>query len=110
MGFFSKLFGGGNDGGSSDTGFGSSGIGMLRTVNSGGYDKASVLGALDTLNTEIMALTEARSAKDAGRPYTLPAHTEPQLRSVSKGGFNEEDVERYMAELQQKIEELRAQL
>ena len=106
MGLFSKLFASGStpeQGGAAE-------VGTLRTVNSGGYDKASVLGALDALNTEIMALTEAKAAKDAGRPYTLPAHMEPQLRSVSKGGFNEEDVERYMAELQQKINELREQL
>lgn len=106
MGLFSKLFASV----STPEQSGAAEVGTLRTVNSGGYDKASVLGALDALNTEIMALTEAKAAKDAGRPYTLPAHTEPQLRSVSKGGFNEEDVERYMAELQQKIEELRAQL
>lgn len=111
MGFLSKLFGGSDNGKSAgaptDTG---TGIGMLRTTRSGGYDKRSVLAAMDALNAEILALSEAVCSKCSGSPYTLPEPADLELTKVSSGGFNEEDTNAYIGELRKKIAELRALL
>ena len=110
MGLFSRLFGGSGYEPKASSGESGVGIGMLRTSRTGGYDKMAVLAALDSLNKEIIALTEAKEAKDAGKAYSLPAAADIQLNTVKAGGFDEEDVDRYISELKQKINELRAQL
>ena len=109
MGFLSRLFGVSDDGGkkqSSET----PNV-MLRTVRSGGYDKADVLAALDMLGNEIFALEEAVKARGEGKNYTLPPETEiPEMKTAKMGGFNEEDVKEYIDALNAKISSLRAQL
>ncbi len=109
MGFLSKLFGSpdNNKGEGAPSGMG---MGMLRTARSGGYDKQSVLAALDALNAEILALTEAASQKYSGGIYTLPQPADIELKKVSSGGFNEEDTDAYIGELRKQIAELRARL
>ncbi len=107
MGLFSKLFGSIDsipEGGSAAQ------SGMLRTTREGGYDKRSVLAAIDALNEEAYELTLALAEKQEGKPYKLPRQGEPvSLEKVRAGGFAEEDVDSYIAKLQQNIDELRAQ-
>lgn len=108
MGFFSRLFGSGNNSGGNSGGAPS---GILRTVRSGGLDKADVLTAVDMLNSEILFLEEALEAKKNGQSVTIPPESElPEMRQVKMGGFNEEDVTASISELRSKISELRAQL
>ena len=113
MGFLSKLFGGGNNSDNENTGGHSSldGIGTLRTARVGGYDKSDTLMMLDAFNTQIFMLEEAVKNADRGLPYDIPPEQTVEMpRSVANGGFNEEDVNVYVAQLQEKIDALRSKL
>ena len=85
--------------------------GVLRTVRNGGYDKMSVLNAMDHLNEELLALEQAKALKEKGEPYSLPetAHEIP-LKNVRMGGFSCEDVDAMLSDLKERINSLRAQL
>ena len=107
MGFFGKLFGGGGERPSDNTG-GPGGMGMLRTARSGGYDKTATLTAIDALTSEIMLLKEAVEAKEKGEPFRVPHGGKFEMPpTVRAGGFNEQDTEEYIASLQAEIEKLR---
>ena len=85
-------------------------MGMLRTARNGGYNKGSVLTAIASLDSEILALTDAVEKKKNGVSYTLPQPADIRLETVAAGGFNEEDIDSYIGELRKKIAELRSQL
>lgn len=115
MGFFSRLFGGGNgeDGIASAPAYSAGGTGMpiLRTARSGGYDKRETLMMFDQLTTEKLMLEEALAAKDSGAPYQIP----PEAKNITPhivrmGGFNEDDVNEYAEQLAAENASLRARL
>ena len=94
-----------------NSGGSSAGMGMLRTVRNGGYNKASVLNAIDALNSEIFALTDAYEKKSKGESFTVPQPVlMPALDKVSAGGFNEDDVDAYISDMKAHIAKLREQL
>lgn len=94
-----------------NSGSSSAGVGMLRTVRNGGYNKASVLNAIDALNSEIFALTDAYEKKSKGESFTVPQPVlMPALDKVSAGGFNEDDIDAYIADMKASIAKLREQL
>ena len=112
MGFFSRLFGGNDEGrpyapAAAETGMPP----ILRTSRSGGYDKRETLMMLDKLTTEKIMLEEALAAKNSGAPYQMPPETDITVPSkVKKGGFNEEDVNEYAESLAAENASLRAGL
>lgn len=116
MGFFSRLFGGGNDDAKrndSHNGSVSSGVTapILRTTRHGGYDKNESLTMFDRLTTEIFLLEEAVAARDSGRQYQVPPEGSVSMPNiVNMGGFNEEDVNEYVENLKARISDLRAKL
>ena len=112
MGLFSRLFGGQNDGqpkkDKADAGEEPS---MLRTVRNGGYDRTQTLLAIDALNRELMMLTEVKEARENGRIMAVPPRqTFNMPNKVNMGGLSEEDVEKYLASLTDKLEEMRREL
>ncbi|MBO4865959.1 MAG: hypothetical protein J5582_05240 [Ruminococcus sp.] len=115
MGFFSRLFGGGNgeDGIASAPAHSAGGTGMpiLRTARSGGYDKRETLMMFDRLTTEKLMLEEALAAKDSGAPYQIPPEASIITPSrVKMGGFNEDDVNEYAEQLAAENASLRVRL
>ena len=107
MGFFGKLFGGGNE---AEKGA-PKGAGMLRTTRNGGYDKSDTLTLFERVSVEKMMLEEAVEAKENGRPYQMPPEADTTLpRTVKIGGFNEEDVKNYLESLLTEIRSLREKL
>lgn len=115
MGFFSRLFGGGNgeDGIASAPAHSAGGTGMpiLRTARSGGYDKRETLMMFDRLTTEKLMLEEAIEAKNSGAPYQVPPETHISTPNrVKMGGFNEDDVNEYAEQLAAENASLRARL
>jgi hypothetical protein len=115
MGFFSRLFGGENGGDSVKSApvqsAGETGMPMLRTSRSGGYDKRETLMMLDKLTTEKIMLEEALAAKNSGVPYQMPPEADITVPSTVKmGGFNVEDVNEYAESLAAENASLRAGL
>lgn len=83
----------------------------IRTVNGEGYEKISTLAVFDKMNSEILMLEELLAKKQRGEPYSLPAYEEPApIPTCPSGGFDIEDVNAYLTELDYRIVELRAEL
>ena len=112
MGFFSRLFGGNDEGRPSAPAVAETGMPpILRTSRSGGYDKRETLVMLDKLTTEKVLLEEALAAKNSGAPYQMPPEADITVPSTVKmGGFNEEDVNEYAESLAAENASLRAGL
>lgn len=114
MGFLSKLFGFGGEPEhdmSDPPVKNTSSAGMLRTARGEGYDKAATFAALDKLSAEIQLLAEAFEKKQNGLPYTIPQPQQtPEIATTKHGGFDAQDVNGYIAQLNEQIARLRQSL
>lgn len=72
-------------------------------VSKGGYHRAQTLKAVDALNAELTACTDA---KNSGLP--MPPHTEISMpKEVLFGGFDKQDTDAYISDLKNMIEQIR---
>ena len=77
----------------------------------GGYDKLETLKYLDVLTGHIYQLEDALEKKQRGEQYTVPDEAELyELKISALGGFDKNDVDNYIKELRERIDELRKRL
>ena len=86
--------------------------GFLHTVRMGGFDKQDTINYIDSLNSDIYWLEhEIAAKKGKASPNTKPRKpTNSKLRTVKLGGFDKQDVLKYIDELNSKIHQLEKEL
>jgi hypothetical protein len=83
----------------------------LREVRGCGYETRDVLQLLSNMSAELHSLEECWQLKSWNKEYTLPEpYRKTKLRAARVEGYNAEDVQRLVQDLDYKINQMRAKL